>query len=289
MVKPNAQRMNLLQRLVSLFYKEPQDRNQLINMLHQYESNALLDQDVLHMVEGALQVSEMQVKDIMIPYVQMVVIKNDADTTTVLEIMVGSGHSRFPVIDNDNNVMGILLAKDVLKYFSHGTENTFYIKDVMRPAFYVPESKSLNVLLKELRANRNHMAIVVDEYSSVAGLVTMEDVIEKIVGKIEDEHDIEDEEYIKFHGRQRYSVNALTPIAEFNNFFNIKIKDDECDTIGGIVLKAFGYVPKRGEKMEFEGFNVTVLKADKRRIHLMRMTTYTECDPLAGGSLPSSE
>ncbi len=224
------------------------------------------------MIEGALQVSEMQVRDIMIPRVQMIVVKNDADPEDILATVVESGHSRFPVIGGDTDeITGILLAKDLLTYFSDSENIEFNIKDMMRRAFYVPESKRLNVLLREFRSNRNHMAIVVDEYSGVAGLVTMEDVIEEIVGEIEDEHDIDNEDHIKPHGRDRFTVKALTPIDEFNDYFNTELSDDDHDTIGGLTLKAFGHVPKRGESIELEGFNVKVLRADKRRIHLLRM------------------
>lgn len=268
---------SLFQRLTDLFSNAPKDRRQLMNTLQLYENSDLLDYDVLKMVEGALQVSEMQVRDIMIPHVQMVVVKNDSNPDVILTALVESGHSRFPVIGNDNNnIIGIFIAKDLLKYFSDPENNVFDIKDMMRPAFHVPESKRLNVLLREFRANRNHMAIVVDEYSSVAGLVTMEDVIEKIVGKIEDEHDVEDEEHIQPYGQDRYTVNALTPISEFNDFFDTQIKEDECDTIGGITLQQFGYMPGCGENIEFKGFDIKIVQADKRRIQLMRVTRISQ-------------
>jgi len=263
---------NILQKIISLFSSEPKDKHELIEILRKSETRNLLDHDALTMIEGALQVSEMQVRDIMIPRVQMIVIKNDADPEDILATVVESGHSRFPVIGDDTDeITGVLLAKDLLNYFSDRENTEFNIKDMMRRASYVPESKRLNVLLREFRSNRNHMAIVVDEYSGVAGLVTMEDVIEEIVGEIEDEHDIDNEHHIKPHERNRYTVKALTPIDEFNEFFNTELSDDEYDTIGGLALKAFGHVPKRGESVELEGFNVKVLRADKRRIHLMRM------------------
>ena len=264
--------LNILQKIISLFSSGPEDRHELIELLRNLETKNLLDYDALTMIEGALQVSEMQVRDIMIPRVQMIVVKNDAEAEDILATVVESGHSRFPVIGSDTDeITGILLAKDLLTYFSDLENIEFNIKDLMRRTFYVPESKRLNVLLREFRANRNHMAIVVDEYSGVAGLVTMEDVIEEIVGEIEDEHDIDSEDHIKPHGRNRYTVNALTPIDEFNKFFNTSLNDDEYDTLGGLTLKAFGHVPKRGENIELEGFNIKVLRADKRRIHLMRL------------------
>jgi len=264
--------LNYLQKITAIFPSKPADRHDLIELLRESETRNLLDHDALTMIEGAMQVSEMQVRDIMIPRVQMIVVKNDADPEDILATVIESGHSRFPVIGSDTDeISGILLAKDLLNYFSDHDNSEFNIKDMMRRAIYVPESKRLNVLLREFRSNRNHMAIVIDEYSGVAGLVTMEDVIEEIVGEIEDEHDIDDEDQIKPHGRNRYTVKALTPIEEFNDFFNTQLSDDEFDTIGGLALKAFGHVPKRGESIELEGFNVKVLRSDKRRIHLMRM------------------
>ncbi len=261
-----------MQKITALFSSKPADRHDLIELLRESETRNLLDYDALTMIEGALQVSEMQVRDIMVPRVQMIVVKNDADPEDILATVVESGHSRFPVVGGDTDeITGILMAKDLLNYFSDQENSEFNIKDMMRRAIYVPESKRLNVLLREFRSNRNHMAIVIDEYSGVAGLVTMEDVIEEIVGEIVDEHDIDDEDQIKPHGRNRYTVKALTPIEEFNDFFNTQLSDEEFDTVGGLALKAFGHVPKRGESIEFEGFNVKVLRSDKRRIHLMRM------------------
>ena len=265
--------LSFLQKITAIFSSKPEDRHDLIELLRESETRNLLDQDALTMIEGALQVSEMQVRDIMIPRVQMIVVKNDAEAEDILATVVESGHSRFPVVSgNTDEIAGILLAKDLLNYFSDLENSKFNIKDMMRRAIYVPESKRLNVLLREFRSNRNHMAIVIDEYSGVAGLVTMEDVIEEIVGEIEDEHDIDDEDQIKPHGRNRYTVKALTQIEEFNDFFGTQLSDKEFDTIGGLALKAFGHVPKRGESIEIEGFNVKVLRSDKRRIHLMRMS-----------------
>ena len=265
-------RLSFLQKITASFSSKPADRHDLLELLRESETRNLLDHDALTMIEGALQVSEMQVRDIMVPRVQMIVIKHNADPEDILATVVESGHSRFPVVGGDTDeIAGILLAKDLLNYFSDQENSEFNIKDMMRRAIYVPESKHLNVLLREFRSNRNHMAIVIDEYSGVAGLVTMEDVIEEIVGEIVDEHDTDDEDLIKPHGRNRYTVKALTPIEEFNEFFNTQLSDEEFDTVGGLALKAFGHVPKRGESIEFEGFNVKVLRSDKRRIHLMRM------------------
>ena len=258
--------------LATIFSREPKDLQALIEILREAENRNLLDPDALAMIEGALQVSEMQVRDIMVPRVQMIVVKNNAEPKDILSTVVESGHSRFPVIGDDTDeILGILLAKDLLYYFASQEKEKFNIKDLMRPVVFVPESKRLNVLLREFRSSRNHMAIVVDEYSSVSGLITIEDVIEEIIGNIEDEYDIDEEEHIKIFGRNRYTVSAITPIVEFNQYFGTSFSDDEYDTIGGLILNAFGHVPKRGEFITFDGFNVKILRADKRRIQLMRM------------------
>jgi len=259
----------------SLLHKTnvPQDQAALIDMLREAENRNLLDHEALTMMEGVLQVSDMHVRDIMVPRVQMIVVHNNLDPEKLLSVVVEHGHSRFPVIGNGmDDILGILMAKDLLYYFAGQDQTKFNIKDIMRPAVFVPESKRLNVLLREFRSSRNHMAIVVDEYSRVSGLVTIEDVIEEIVGDIEDEFDVDKEAHIKPYGRNRHTVNALTPIHEFNDYFKISLSDDEYDTIGGLILNAFGHVPRRGELLEFEGFIVKILRADKRRIHMMRMT-----------------
>lgn len=269
----NGQRPSLWRRIKSLLPSDPGDRHQLLSVLRKYESKNLIDRDSLTMIEGALQISEMTVRDIMVPRVQMVTVKNNTDPEDILMTSIESGYSRFPVIGNDaDDVIGILIAKDLLNYFADQGNNKFDIKDMMRKVFYVPESKRLNILLREFRVNRSHMTIVVDEYSGIAGLVTMEDIIEEVIGDIEDEHDIDSEDYIRSHGRNRYTINALTPISEFNDFFDMELSDSEYDTVGGLTLKAFGYMPKRGEDIEFEGLNIKVLRADKRRIHLIRVS-----------------
>ena len=262
-----------LKRFASLFSREPEDRDALIEILRDSEHRNLLDPDALLMIEGALHVSEIQVRDIMIPRVQMIVIENDAEPEDILSVVVESGHSRFPVVGESNDeIVGILLAKDLLSYYAN-PEKEFDIKDVMRPTVFIPESKRLNVLLREFRTSRNHMAIVIDEYTGVAGLVTIEDVIEEIIGEIEDEHDFEDdEENINVHDNERYTIKALTPIDEFNEYFNMTIDDDEFDTVGGLVLNTFGHLPKRGETIDFSGFNIKVIRADKRRVHLLLFT-----------------
>jgi hemolysin (HlyC) family protein len=257
--------------LKNVLAREPRDLQELIEILRNSEARNLLDPDVLIMVEGALHVSTMQVRDIMVPKIQMIVINNETKPEDIINTVLESGHSRFPVITDDaNDVIGILLAKDLLSWFANNTSENFNIKDMMRPAVFIPESKQLNVLLREFRSSRNHMAIVVDEYG-VAGLVTIEDVIEEIVGEIEDEHDIDEEENINQHGRSRYTVKAITPIDDFNDYFKTDLNDDEYDTIGGLVINAFGHLPKRGEIIDFAGFNVKILRADKRRVHLLRL------------------
>lgn len=262
-----------LDHFVNFFRHEPADRDALIEILRKSEHRNLLDPDALLMIEGALHVSEIQVRDVMIPRVQMIVIKDDADPEDILATVVESGHSRFPVIgDTTDEIIGILLAKDLLNYFAN-PDDEFDIKDLMRRAVFIPESKRLNVLLREFRTSRNHMAIVIDEYSGVAGLITIEDVIEEIIGEIEDEHDYdEDEEDIKPHDNDRFTVKAMTTIDEFNEYFNTSISEEEYDTVGGLIVNAFGHLPKRGETVDYEGFNIKVLRADKRRIHLLLFT-----------------
>lgn len=276
-------RRSLKDRLLDRFSTAPHDQESLIELVRAAEANNVLEPDALAMIEGALQVSDMRVRDIMVPKVQMNVVENDAEPAEILKSVIESGHSRFPVVSsNKDEVIGILLAKDLLQYFASDEENkTFDIKDVMRPAVFVPESKRLNILLREFRASRNHMAIIVDEYCSVGGLVTIEDVIEEIVGEIEDEHDIEDEEPIQQHTRNRYTVKALTPIDDFNDYFNTSFDDNEYETVGGMVLNAFGHVPKRGEMLELDGFNIKIMRSDKRRVHLMRFTKLENNSPVA--------
>ncbi len=262
-----------LKRFANLFSREPADRDALIEILRNSEHRNLLDPDALLMIEGALHVSEIQVRDIMVPRVQMIVIENDAEPEDILSVVVESGHSRFPVVgDSNDEIVGILLAKDLLNYYAN-PDKDFDIKDMMRATVFIPESKRLNMLLREFRTSRNHMAIVIDEYTGVAGLVTIEDVIEEIIGEIEDEHDLEEEEVnISIHENDRYTVKAMTLIEDFNDFFNANISDDEYDTIGGMVINAFGHLPKRGETIDFEGFKIKVLRADKRRVHLLLFT-----------------
>jgi len=265
-------------QLKKIIFRDPVDRQALIEILRDSETRNILDPDVLIMIEGALHVSEMRVNEIMIPRVQMVVVSINASPQEIIRTVVRSGHSRFPVIGDDvDNVLGILLAKDLLSCFLDADAEDFDIKDAMRPAVFIPESKRLNVLLREFRTSRNHMAIVVDEYG-VAGLVTLEDVIEEIVGEIEDEHDVDEEENIRHHGGNRYTVRAMTPIDEFNDYFQADLSDEEYDTIGGQVIGAFGHLPKRGETIHYAGFDIKVLRSDQRRIHLLRVARSEQPD-----------
>lgn len=260
-----------LERLSIALLREPQDREQLVKLLRDAEHRQLLNAEALMMIEGVLQISDMQVRDIMVPRAHMVTIEQNEKLSEFLPQIINSGHSRFPVISEDHNeVVGILLAKDLLTY--NNTQKTrFNIRDVLRPAVFVPESKRLDTLLQEFRRNRNHIAIVADEYGSVAGLVTIEDVLEQIVGEIEDEYDIDEETFIKKHSDNQYTLKALTPIEEFNKHFHCNLNDNEFDTIGGLVMQAFGHLPKRGEAVIINGFRFKVLSADNRRIRLLRM------------------
>ncbi|RMG56622.1 MAG: CBS domain-containing protein [Gammaproteobacteria bacterium] len=258
---------------------QPRDRNQIIDYLHRAGDSGLVAADALEMIEGVFQVAEMQVRDIMIPRSAMVVIEEDAPLEEILRIVTRSGHSRFPVVaDGRNRVVGILLAKDLLRYCGqNGDAEELELEDILRPAIIIPESKRLNVLLRDFRRNHNHMAIVVDEYGGVAGLVTIEDVLEQIVGEIDDEYDVDDEAYnILPHGDDRYTIKALTPIEDFNERFGTDYSDDEYDTVGGLVLKAFGHMPKRGETVDIDRFRFKVLHANNRRIGLLEMRVLPE-------------
>ncbi len=249
----------------------PENTQQLAAQLRKAERASLLDPDTLGMIEGALQVSEMQVRDIMLPFAEMIVIEEDQQPKEFLPQIIESGCSRFPVIDEDREVQGIILAKDLLAHLADNSGSRFNLRDVMRQPVFVPESKRLNILLREFRHKRNHLAIVIDEYGNTAGLITIEDVIEQIVGDIDDEHDLEEEEFIKAHRGGRHSVKARTPINEFNSYFGSNLADNEFDTIGGLVLKAFGHMPRRGEHISLGPFEMTVLRADGRRVHLLRV------------------
>lgn len=262
---------SFLNRISAFLLRTPEDREQLIELLHSSYDHDLLDADALAMIEGVLQVSEMQARDIMIPRSQMDVIDIGDSPEEFIPTVIQTAHSRFPVIgENKDNIIGILLAKDLLRYYAG--EEEFNVRDMLRPAVFIPESKPLNVLLKEFRASRNHIAIVVDEYGGVAGLVTIEDVLEQIVGDIEDEHDVDDieEQIVEERGGQ-FRVKAITEIADFNEVFGTDYDDEEFDTVGGLVLKRFGHIPKRGEQISFDNLSFKVLRADSRRMHLLQV------------------
>lgn len=265
-------------RLGQILSGEPRDREAVVELLRDAEDRNLFDAEALSIMEGALQVGEIQVRDIMVPRAQMVVAEADAAPEQLVAVAIESGHSRFPVIgDGRDDVRGILLAKDLLGFFASGQEDgRFDIEDAMRPVVFIPESKRLNMLLREFRANRNHMAIVVDEYEGVAGLVTIEDVLEQIVGEIDDEHDVDEDDGIRTLGDGEHVVKALTPIDEFNEHFGTSFSDDEFDTVGGLVVKTFGQFPKRGDTCLIDGVSFEVLRADRRRVHLLRVNLVAE-------------
>ncbi len=265
-----------LDKLVQTFAHEPRTRQELLDLLREAQSNEVLDIEALSIIEGALNVADMQVRDIMIPRSQMTTIKATQTPREFLPAVIEAAHSRFPVIgESIDEVLGILLAKDLLPLLLQDNTERFDIKDVLRPATCVPESKRLNVLLKEFRSTHNHMAIVIDEYGGVSGLITIEDVLEQIVGDIEDEHDIDDEDYIKSLPSGDFLVKGLTPIEDFNEHFNTEFSDEEFDTFGGLVMNAFGHLPKRNEIVELDGFRVRILNSDSRRVHMLRVTVIT--------------
>src|SRR3990172_2790452 len=262
-------RPRLLERLAALILREPADRASLAQLLRSAYRRNLLDADALSIIEGALAVSEMQVRDIMIPRAQMDVIDISEQVETFMPQVIGSAHSRFPVIgENRDDVIGILLAKDLLRHYAG--EEQFNVREMLRPAIFVPESKRLNVLLREFRASRNHMAIVADEYGGVAGLVTIEDVLEQIVGEIEDEYDFDEaSDNILLESSGRYRVKAHTQIADFNAAFDTRFSHEGHDTVAGLVITHLGRLPKRGETLVVEGLRLQVLRADSRRLYTL--------------------
>lgn len=271
-ISPRAARLSWLDRLGQALSGEPQDRDDLIDVLRDAERRRLFDAEVLDMLEGALAVGDLQVRDIMVPRAQMVAVRHDEAPEAFVGTVIESGHSRFPVLgDNRDEVKGILFAKDLLACFARGERDDFDLDDVMRPVVYIPESKRLSVLLREFRESRNHMAVVVDEYGGIAGLVTIEDVLEQIVGEIDDEHDIDEGPYISRLEDAEHTVKALTPIEDFNEYFGTGFSDEEFDTIGGLVVKSFGRLPRAGETQVLDGLSFRVLRADKRKVHLLRV------------------
>ena len=260
-----------LDRVLNVFTGEPQNQKQLLELLKNLQEHQLFGVDELTMIEGVLQVADMQVRDIMIPRGQMVVLDYEDSLAEIIEKITESGHSRFPVIDDDkDDLVGILLAKDLLSV-ALDQEQDFEIKEFIRPASFIPESKRLNVLLKEFRLNRSHMAMIVDEYGGVSGLITIEDVLEQIVGKIDDEFDEGDEIDIQPHGANRYSVRALTPLPDFNDYFSTEFESEDVETIGGYLLGQIGHLPKRGESIAVDNLTFKVLNADSRQVHLYQV------------------
>ena len=271
MESDSSPKPSLLERISHWLMREPEDREQLIELLHGAYENNLMDADALAMIEGVLQVSEMRVGEIMIPRAQMDIIDINDPPEVFIPFVIETAHSRFPVIDKDkDDVIGILLAKDLLRHYAESDSD---IRGMLRPAVFIPESKRLNVLLKEFRSNRNHIAIVVDEYGGVAGIVTIEDVLEQIVGDIEDEYDFDEtEDNIIREKDGVFRVKAGTEIEDFNQTLGAHFPDEEFDTVGGLVVSRFGHLPKRGESVKFDGFQFSVLRADSRRLHAIRVT-----------------
>jgi len=261
-----------LEKIALLFSSEPHNRKDLEGVLAIAAENEVIDQDARSIMEGAMKVSDMQARDIMIPRAQMVVIKAESTLEEILPQIIRSAHSRYPVVgESPDDIQGILLAKDLLPELLNKDHNEFHMQPLLRPTVVVPESKRLNVLLREFRENRNHMAIVIDEYGGVAGLVTIEDVLEEIVGEIEDETDVDEDNFIRKISDDDFFIKALTPIEDFNEYFRTNFSDEEFDTIGGLVIQAFGHMPARNEVTRIENFEFKVINADQRKIHSLRV------------------
>jgi magnesium and cobalt transporter len=280
---PHGNTGRWLRRITQSMSGEPRDLAELIEDLREASERGLFNGDALVMIEGVLAVADMQVRDIMVPRSQMVFVERGESSDKLVELAVESGHSRFPVIGEDRDqILGILLAKDLLRLQTAG-EEPFEIREYMRPVVFVPESKRLNVLLKEFRLSHNHIAMVVDEYGGVCGLVTIEDVIEQIVGEIDDEHDVEDDQAIRGEGEREFNVRALTPIDDFNDYFGTAFSDEEYATIGGLLMQEFGRLPRRGETIQIGKLEFRILRADRRRIDLVRVITPAATAPPGAG------
>ena len=273
-----------LRKLSRKMSGEAQDRGEVVEYLREATLRGIIEADALPMLEGLLGVSDIQVRDIMVPRAQMTFLNRDDESEVLLKTVVESGHSRFPVMDEDREkVVGILLAKDLLRLAAQDPDLSdgvqFDIKEFMRPAVFVPESKRLNVLLREMRRSRVHMAIVADEYGGIAGLVTIEDVIEQIVGEIDDEHDVDEDVNIRKDGERQYIVRGQTPIDEFNEYFQTDLSDDEFDTVAGLVMKQLGRLPRRGETVQLADCELKVMRFDRRRVETLRLTTPRDIVP----------
>jgi magnesium and cobalt transporter len=269
-----------LRRITQQIAGEPQDREDIVQVLREASERGLIDGDAQAMLEGVLDVAELQVRDIMVPRAQMVIVRRDDPPARILPVVVESGHSRFPVMDeNRDDIVGILLAKDLLRLSGSGKRERFDIREYMRPAVFVPESKRLNVLLKEFRRNRNHMAIVVDEYGGVSGLVTIEDVIEQIIGEIDDEFDVEDDQNIRKEVERQFIVRGVTRLEEFNEYFGTHLTEEGVDTVAGLVMQKLGRLPRRGETLSLDGLELRIVRADRRRIDAVRVVSAQDVIP----------
>ncbi|MEE3300430.1 MAG: transporter associated domain-containing protein [Pseudomonadota bacterium] len=263
-----------IDKIAQVFSDEPTDTKSLLELLRNAEQDQLLDADALTIIEGALQVSSLQVRDIMIPRSQVVNVPAKLSPNEIIHLVTKASHSRFPVTgETVDDVMGILLAKDLLPLILNSQIEELDIKNIVRPATFVPENRRLNIMLKEFRETRQHMAIVIDEYGSVSGVVTIEDVLEQIVGEIEDEYDVDDESYIKKFDDENHIVKAITPMDEFNEYFGTTFTDQEFTTVGGLVLQQIGHIPERGETINIGPFLITVLNSDSRQIKLIKVTS----------------
>ena len=262
-----------LDKLLHAFSAEPKSREELLDIIKDAANNQLLDQEALSLIEGAMDVSSLQAREIMVPRSQIVAVRIDDTPQEFLPKIIESGHSRFPVIgESADDIRGILLAKDLLRLLLDNQQE-FNLENILRPANIIPESKRVNVLLREFREKRYHMALVIDEYGGISGLLTIEDILEEIVGDIEDETDEEvSDDFIKRVGETDYIIKALTPIEDFNEFFGSGLSEDDFDTIGGILMQEFGHLPKRNEVATIDNFQFRVLYADNRQIHLLRLT-----------------
>ncbi len=272
-----TEKKNLIQSFLGIFQTEPKNREDLVEVIRDSVENELIDSDTKEMIEGVMEISELRVRDIMIPRPQIISIDSKLPLEACVDTIIESAHSRFPVIldDGKDSIQGILLAKDLLKYLRSDAEE-FNMEAILRPAVIVPESKRVDRMLKEFRSERFHMALVVDEFGAMSGLVTIEDILEQIVGDIEDEFDEEEVEPIRQLSRHTYAVSALTDIEKFNAFFATEFTDEEVDTFGGLVMQAFGHLPQRGEQLELEQMNVKVTSADNRRLIQLRVTVSDE-------------
>ena len=273
----NDQSKTWLEKLSMAFIGEPTSRDELITLLRSAQQRELLDDEALSIIEGAMTVSNMQTREIMVPRSQVVFVQLDMTPEEFLPLIIDSGHSRFPVLDDSpDKVVGILLAKDLLPLALDENRNRFNIRDILRTCTAIPESKPVDILLQDFREKRNHIAVVFDEYANVSGIVTIEDVLEQIIGDIEDEYDFHEDDFIKQHSDGSYTVKALTPIEDFNEHFGCHFSDKYVDTVGGVVLGQFGHLPKRDETVVVDGFNFKVLNADGRRIHLLELVLTEE-------------